>query len=276
LTAPFSLEVQGVLCGEKRWALIEGDCREVLPRLPAGAVDHCLADPPYRRDLYLGFRSNSRARTTNLSPTGKKLKTAAYLALASESIGAMEDVLPIVAPEMLRLTSRWIIVFHDAESGCCWREAFGAAYIRSGVWVKPNPVPQISGDRPAQGFEAATIAHRRGRKRWNGGGRAAVWVHNALQSNWGERRLNTHPCPKPLSLMMELVADFTDPDDVVLDPFAGSCSTGVACLRLGRRFVGIELSADYYRLGRERLLAEDHQQDLRSYRAGQLSLLETK
>src|SRR5690606_7859733 len=98
------------------------------------------------------------------------------------------------------------------ESGHLWREAFGTTYVRTGAWVKPNPVPQMSGDRPGTGFELCTIAHQRGRKRWNGGGLPAVWTHNAIQANWHERV--EHPCPKPISLMLELVELFTDPDEL--------------------------------------------------------------
>jgi site-specific DNA-methyltransferase (adenine-specific) len=166
------------------------------------------------------------------------------------------------------------VVFHDAESGHLWREQFGATYIRSGVWVKTNPVPQISGDRPGQGYEAVTIAHRLGRKRWNGGGLPAVWTHGALQGTWTERAGLDHPCPKPVELMIELLELFTDPDELVLDPFAGSGTTGVACLRLGRRFIGIERDAKYHAVAVERLRAEERGLSLREARAGQTTIFD--
>ena len=111
-------------------------------------------------------------------------------------------------------------------------------------------MPQFSGDRPAVGFEPCTIAHASGgAMRWNGGGRAAVWRHGTTK---GLDRPD-HPCPKPLSLMRELIEQFTDPDDVVLDPFCGSGTTLVAARDLGRRAIGIELSAAYAALAVERL-----------------------
>ena len=73
-------------------------------------------------------------------------------------------------------------------------------------------------------------------------------------------------------LMLELVELFTDPGDLVLDPFAGSGTTGVACLRLGRRFIGIERDAKYAAVARERLVAESQGLSLRDARAGQQSL----
>jgi len=63
--------------------------------------------------------------------------------------------------------------------------------------VKTDPMPQISADRPAQAFEAITIAHPPGRKRWNGGGRAAVW----LAGCWQGTARPDHQCPKPVELM---------------------------------------------------------------------------
>lgn len=263
-------EIQEVLEGKRRWAVVCADNREVLPLMPDKSVGHVITDPPYSRRLYLNFRSNSKARRTARSPTGKGLNSEAYQALASMKIGAVEDVLPTAAPAFLRLARRWIIAFHDAETGHLWREAFGATYIRTGAWVKPNPVPQMSGDRPGTGLELCTIAHQNGRKRWNGGGLPAVWIHLAIQSNWAERV--DHPCPKPVSLMLELVELFTDPDELILDPFAGSGTTGVAALRLGRRAILIEKDPKYAALATERMKAEERGQSLREYRAGQLPM----
>ena len=81
-----------------------------------------------------------------------------------------------------------------------------------------------------------------------------------------------HPTEKPLSLMIELVSLFTDPGDLVLDPYAGSGTTGVACMRLGRRFAGAERDDRYHALAKERLDAEASGISLQASRAGQQSL----
>lgn len=83
----------------------------------------------------------------------------------------------------------------------------------------------------------------------------------------------THPTQKPISLMLWCIEQATKPGDVVLDPFCGSGTTGVACLRLGRRFIGIEREPKYAAIARERLAAESQGLTLRDARAGQLSLL---
>lgn len=255
-----------VLAGEADWALIEGDCLEVLPTLPDKSVAHVITDPPYSRDLYLRYRTNAGGLRA------VKETAQAYVLGANLRIGAIDEMLEPVAEHLARVASRWVLAFHDVEIDHRWRAAFGKLYVRSGVWVKPNAMPQVSGDRPGQGFEMCTISHASGRKRWNGGGLPAVWVHNAENSQSSDRGLFQHPCPKPVELMLELVSLFTDPGELILDAFAGSGTTGVACLRLGRRFIGIEKDPKYAAVARERLRAESQGLSLRDARAGQLPM----
>jgi DNA modification methylase len=87
-----------------------------------------------------------------------------------------------------------------------------------------------------------------GRSSWNAGGKRGVYTHNVRDA---EPRL--HPTQKPLALMRELIRDFTNPGETVLDPFMGSATTGKACLLEGRRFVGIELDPGYFQIACARL-----------------------
>jgi adenine-specific DNA-methyltransferase len=66
-----------------------------------------------------------------------------------------------------------------------------------------------------------------------------------------------HPCQKPLSLLKHVIETSTRPDDVVLDSFAGSCSTLVACLKTGRQGIGIEIDPDYIEIGQRWLAAAE-------------------
>ena len=63
-------------------------------------------------------------------------------------------------------------------------------------------------------------------------------------SAW-EKRFGKHPTQKPEALLDRIVLSSTDPGDVVLDPFAGSATTGVVALRHGRKFIGVDMSAEY-------------------------------
>ena len=65
-----------------------------------------------------------------------------------------------------------------------------------------------------------------------------------------------HPCEKPLPLLRHIITTSSRPGAVVLDAFAGSASTGVACLETGRQFIGMEQDADYYRQGQIRLTGQ--------------------
>ena len=75
------------------------------------------------------------------------------------------------------------------------------------------------------------------------------------QSALGAPRANHHPCVKPISLMEYLIRLITPPGGTVLDPFAGSGSTGVAAKRLGFDFIGIELNPEYAAIAEKRIEA---------------------
>lgn len=87
----------------------------------------------------------------------------------------------------------------------------------------------------------------------------------------GENR--DHPTQKPVGVMQWCLGWLPDTARVILDPFAGSGTTGVACLRLGRKFIGIEKDPTYFALACERLRAEEQGSTLQAARAGQLPLL---
>jgi DNA modification methylase len=231
--------------------IYHGDCREVLESV-APFAEHCITDPPYFRDVYI------RASLPGTKEgSGTPARTGAGLAkLAAGAIGDADDLCDPIGVLLGALVKRWCLVFSDVENAHKWRlslERGAMRYVRTGAWVKPDAMPQMSGDRPGVGFEPCTIAHSKhgydGPMRWNGGGRLAVWTHYISKG----RSRPDHPCPKPESLMRELVELFTDPGETVLDPFMGSGTTLVAAKRLGRKAIGIERELKYCELAVERL-----------------------
>jgi site-specific DNA-methyltransferase (adenine-specific) len=74
--------------------------------------------------------------------------------------------------------------------------------------------------------------------------------------------------------VMQLVSLYSEPGEAVFDPTAGSGTTGVAAIRQGRRFIGIETLAETYAVCRDRLAAETRGLDLHSVRSGQMSILD--
>ncbi len=87
--------------------------------------------------------------------------------------------------------------------------------------------------------------------RWNGRGKAAWW--EAPQARFDTGGKTEHPTQKSLHLMRSLVADFSDPGELVCDPFAGSGSTAIACVELNRAFLGWEVDAGYHALAGVRI-----------------------
>jgi site-specific DNA-methyltransferase (adenine-specific) len=233
-------DVADVLAGRRQWAVVEGDSVALLPTLPERAVDHVITDPPYAEKTHAGARSTR---------PGVRLTTVKLVEFASVD----DEWFLALCDALVRVSRRWVVMTCDwRHSAAAFRR--GAAVVRCGVWVKPDAAPQFTGDRPGTGWEAVLILHRKGRKRWNGGGHHAVWRHRVER---GE-----HPCMKPLPLLREWVTQFTDPGDVVLDPFCGSGQTGVAALSLGRRFVGVEIDPAYAALARRRLAEASNQAGL--------------
>lgn len=231
----------------QRWLVVTADCMGVMRALGDGAVDIVIADPPYDANTHKNAKTGFRPEQVGIT------------------FAPLTDVAGLVA-EQLRVARRWVIDFCTLEMLAAYRDAAAAAYIRGGIMWRRDSTPQFSGDRPGQACEAFAVMHRGGRKRWNAGGKAAYY------EVYIERADRVHATQKPIKCMMEMVADFTDPGDVVLDTHCGSGTTGVACLRLGRRFLGVEVDHVTSETARERLRAEDVGLGILAARAGQGAL----
>ena len=220
---------------EDDWVtLYHGDSREYLSTLDAQSVDCIITDPPYTE------RTHGMAKTN--AGKGHGVKAIGFAPFTDEQLSE-------TLVQCGRLTRRWVIASLD------YAHAFefdrnppkGLRALRVGVWVKPNPMPQISADRPGQGWEAILFLHRDDTKpSWHGGGRAGVWTHPVVQ-NTG------HPTSKPLPMVADWVRLFTDAGETILDPFAGSGTTLRAAKDEGRRAVGVEIDERYCEIAARRL-----------------------
>lgn len=146
----------------------------------------------------------------------------------------------------------WALIFCQTEQINAWRtplEVYGLRYFRPMLWIKPDAKPNLRGHGPGIGHETIAAFWKSSRKQcWNGGGKVGVFYHTRARRD-GSR----HPTEKPVSLMKELVRYFTNPGDTVFDPFMGAGTTGVAALELGRKFIGIERSREYFDEAKRRL-----------------------
>lgn len=268
-----------VLSGQAQWVVLEADCADVLPVLPPRSADHVITDPPY------GERVHSLQRRLGVGPDGRRSAGGRVVSeVGPKSLGFVHlepSLRRLCGEHFAHVAARWIVVKSDiegvlgADDGGSWRAdllAGGARWVRFGFWWKEDGQPQLSGDRPAQPGEGFAIAHASGeRLRWNGGGKHARWAHPTAK---GDR---VHTTQTPLSLWLEIVEDFTDLGDIVLDPFCGSGSLGIACVRLGRRYIGMDNGTDangkpWAEWAREGIAAEERGLSRGAARAGQLGL----
>lgn len=215
--------------------LYHGDCREILPEL--GKVDHVITDPPYG-DTATHEGHLSKVKLRDGGPAGQAL-----------GFGGISRVDCLnFAQEWTRIAWRWVVFT------CEWKYAHvldeQALLVRLGIWRKRNGAPQFTGDRPGTGWEAVAVCHRPGKKHWNGGGRHAFWDIPKVQGQTG------HPTEKPLELFAAFVQDFTDPGELILDPFTGSGTTLRAAKDLGRRAIGIEIEEKYCEIAAKRMSQE--------------------
>jgi site-specific DNA-methyltransferase (adenine-specific) len=225
-----------------------GDSLSILPTL--GRVGHIICDPPYEKTLHDSKNALERRLRSDGGPELQGLDFAPIDAIRDE-------VVRLSAP----MTDGWFIAFCTVEGTWPWAQAINASpmkYKRACAWVKPDSTPQLNGQCPAQGYECFVTAWcGQGHSRWNSGGKRGVYTH--LVNN--PERSGLHPTEKPRRLMSEIIADFTSPADLVCDPFMGSGTTGVAAVRAGRSFVGIELDPTYFALACRRIEDAQRQGD---------------
>lgn len=217
--------------------LWHGDCLDVLAGMADESVSAVITDPPY------SSRTHANA-TTNRNGMDHALRTA----FAPIDDAALRSVIA----ECGRVSAGWVVATLDYRHAVEFDNdpPQGLRTLRLGVWVKTNPTPQISGDRPAQGWESIAYMHRADRRsKWNGGGRAGNFV-SPIAAPEG------HPTAKPLPMVSEWVRLFSQPGDVVLDPFAGSGTTLRAAKNEGRKAIGVELDEAYCELIAKRLSQE--------------------
>ena len=201
-----------------------GDCREILPALELRP--DCLAsDPPYSAQTHAGARSPNKSG-------------------GDRDGGVIINYPPVSAADIRAVlggpwrASRWTVCTVDYHHAAALEAEPppGLRFVRFGIWDKGETgAPQITGDRPATGWEAIAILHADtpGRMRWNGGGKDSVYHHAIARG--------AIPEEKPTTLLAELISDFTDPGDLILDPWCGHATTLRVAKDLGRRAVGIEI-----------------------------------
>ncbi len=209
---------------DDRFTLLHGESLEALRLLPDKSVDIVMTDPPYSPHVHEHFGNERR------SDGGLVRPKLTFPPMTPERIIDFSK-------EYVRVCKGWIISCTDFYNTHRWglaTIAAGGAWVRTGQWVKTNPKPQMTGDRPACGAEDIIICHAspdtlEGRRAWdwNGRGHAAIWRGPA-------DRDTIHPNQKPLWLIQTLLGQFAPAGALVLDAFMGSGTTAVAAFKTDR------------------------------------------
>jgi site-specific DNA-methyltransferase (adenine-specific) len=239
--------------------LVHDDCLRALAGLPEGSIDLVFADPPY-------FLSNGG--TTCKS--GKRVsvdKGAWDKSLGVDDNHAFNRTWLAACQRVLRPNGTiWVSgTSHVIYSVGFAMQQLGFKLLNEIVWEKPNPPPNLSCRYFTHSTETVLWAAR-DRKSKHHFDYAAMRVDNGgkqMKSVWRmtapgrqEKLHGNHPTQKPLDLLGRIVRAACPDGGIVLDPFNGSGTTGVAAVRLGRSYVGIDLELAYLELTRKRIAEE--------------------
>lgn len=249
---------------EDNFVLYHGDSLELLSKLPENSIDMIFADPPYNLSNG-GFTVHAGRRVSvnkGAWDKSKGLKNDWEFHLAW--IQACKRVLKPSG-------TIWISGTYHSIYQCGFALQVAGYHILNDIsWFKPNASPNLSCRYFTASHETLVWARKdkkakhifnyddmRGGK-WPedflkkpGKQMRSVWALNTPQA-W-EKHFGKHPTQKPFDLLRRIVLASTNKGDIVLDPFTGSSTTGLAAHMHGRKFVGMDTEREYLRLSTKRL-----------------------
>ena len=238
------------------WSVIEGDCVEAMGGIEPVSVRLVFADPPYN----LGIDYGNGPKADRLSPDRYLDWCRCWMAAAKRLLAPDGSMWVLSDP---RWAGRFQSMLEDIGlhwwETIVWVETFGV-YCETKFGRDHRSLFRFTLHQKRQVFHPERVPSARQAKyndrRANPAGRipSNVWTISRVCGTFLER-IPEFPTQLPLDLLSRVVTTASDPGDLVVDPFSGSATTGVACLELGRRYVGIELSTDYAEASLERLRA---------------------
>ena len=228
--------------------LTNESCFELLPRLPKSSADLFLIDPPYEVSRETNFQSGeAKGKDTD--------RFRVSMDFGDWDVGFMGlDVAINEAHRILR-SGGTMICFYDLWKLTTLKQYFenaGFKQLRFIEWVKTNPVPLNSKKNYlTNAREIAVLGVKGSSPTFHSEYDNAIYTYPICHDKG-----RFHPTQKPLALIKELIAKHSNDGDLVIDCFAGSGTTAVACCELGRKFIGCELSKEYYEKSLIRLQGE--------------------
>ena len=229
--------------------LINGNCLNIMPTLDAGSVDMVLADPPY------GTTACKWDSVIPFAPMWAGIKHAAKRNAAIVMTASQPFTSALGASNIANLRYSWVWEKDSATGHLNAKRMPMKLHEDVMVWYheKPTYFPQ--------GIIACSKIIRRGGSGscYGKSGTENLQTHENYPRTLiripRDRNL-LHSTQKPVALMEYLIRTYTNPGDTVLDFAMGSGTTGVACARTGRKFIGIELDPVYFEIAKRRIEAE--------------------
>lgn len=264
MTKPFEIPASGV---------ITGDCIAQMQKLPEGSIDLAFADPPfnigYKYDVYDDRRSVDEYLDWSeawMKEVHRVLKETGSFWLAIGDEFAAE--LKVLATRNLGFHCRnWVVWYYTFGVHCKSKFTRSHAHI---FYFTKDAKKFTFNDTPIRVPSARMLVY--GDKRANPKGRVPddTWIlrpqdipesFSSEEDTWYfprvagtfKERAGFHGCQMPEQLLGRIIRCCSHEEDVVMDPFAGSGSTLITAKKLGRRFLGFELSPDYTKQVKERL-----------------------
>ena len=243
--------------------VVVGDCVAALEKLPAACVDLVFADPPYNLQLEGDLKRPDDSRVDAVDDAWDKF--ASFEAYDDFTRAWLLACRRVMKPN----ATLWVIgSYHNIFRVGTLLQDLGFWILNDIVWRKSNPMPNFRGRRFTNAHETLIWAARESTNRNYTFNYEALKAGNddiQVRSDWfiplctGDERLKgrdgkkLHPTQKPEALLARVLLSASRPDDLVLDPFCGSGTTGAVAHRLRRRFIGIERDADYAAAARKRI-----------------------
>src|SRR6187401_604996 len=245
--------------------IIVGDCVAEMSKLPAGSVDLVFADPPYNLQLKGDLKRPDESHVDAVNNDWDKFSSfAAYDDFTRAWLLACRRLMKPSA-------TLWVIgSYHNIFRVGSIMQDLGFWVLNDIVWRKTNPMPNFRGRRFTNAHETMIWAGR------EAGAKGYTFNYEALKagnedvqvrSDWtiplctGEERIKgsdgkkLHPTQKPQALLARVILSSSRPDDLVLDPFNGTGTTGAVAKHLGRRYIGIERDPAYAAAAEKRIAA---------------------
>ncbi len=233
------------------FTLIKGDTMQELPNIE-GQFDMIFADPPY---FISGGGKTIRGKRVVVANFGDWDKIRPDEEKDEFNMQWLKSCRDLLKPN----GTIWVSgTFHNIYSVGRCLTSLGYKILNVITWQKIDPPPSLTGTRFNFASEYIIWAAKSEKSKYylnfelmkamNGGKQMSdVWRLPSV-GLW-EKKCGKHPTQKPLRLLYRIILACTHEGDTILDPFAGSCTTGIAANLLGRKFIGIDMSEEYLQLG---------------------------